>query len=413
MKKEVVIIGGGIIGLSTAYYLQKEGCKVSVIDKSDISYGASFVNAGYISPSHVIPLSAPGMVASGIKMMFNSASPFYLKPRFDIDLWRWAWAFNKSATAKHVAYAAPIIKDLTILSRELYQDIKNQHILDFQFEHKGLLMCYQTAKFENREAHLAEIAQGQGLEVKHIDKAELSKMEPELNAEGAYYFACDAHSTPGDFMQKMYHYLETKGVTFYTDETVMDFKYNQNIVQLVTTSKRSLTFDEIVIATGSWTPKLAKKLGVKLLIQAGKGYRINVHRKTGIKYPAILAERNTAVSPMEGFTRFGGTMEIAGINHKINPVRVKAIADAAKAFYPNLTINKDEMADADCGLRPVSPDGLPFIGRTKGFKNLCFAAGHAMMGWSQGPATGKLISEIITGKETSVNIDSFNPDRQF
>ncbi len=413
MNKEVVIIGAGIIGLSTAYYLQKEGCKVSVIDKSDISHGASFVNAGYISPSHVIPLSAPGMVASGIKMMFNPASPFYLKPRFNLNLWRWAWAFNKSATAKHVAYAAPIIKEFTLLSRDLYQDIKNQNIFDFQFEHKGLLMCYQTAQFENKEAHLAEIAQSQNLEVKHLDKATLAKMEPELNAEGAYYFTCDAHSTPDDFMQKMHLYLKAKGVTFYTDETVLDFKYKQNTVQSVITSKRTLSFDEIVIAAGSWTPKLAEKLDVKLLIQAGKGYRINVHRETGIKYPAILAERNTAVSPMQGFTRFGGTMEIAGINHKINPVRVKAIAAAVKAFYPNLTIKKDEMADADCGLRPVSPDGLPFIGRTKSYKNLCIASGHAMMGWSQGPATGKLISEIITDKKLSVKIDSFSPDRRF
>ena len=411
--KKVVIIGGGIVGLSTAYYLQQEDCEVIVIDKSDISAGASFVNAGYISPSHVIPLSAPGMVASGIRMMFNPASPFYLKPRFNADLWRWAWAFYKSATAKHVKEAAPIIKDLTVFSRELYQDMKDQSIFDFQFERKGLLMCYQTAKFEDKEAHLAEVAQGQGLEVKRLDKSELHKMEPELQAEGAYYFTCDAHSTPGDFMQKMHHYLESKGVIFYTDETVLDFDINSDSVKSLTTSKQTLTFDELVVATGSWTPLLAKKLGVKMLIQAGKGYRINVHRKTGINYPAILAERNTAVSPMEGFTRFGGTMEIAGINHNVNPLRVKAIADAAHAFYPNITINNNEMAEADSGLRPVSPDGLPFIGRTKYFKNVCFAAGHAMMGWSQGPATGKLVSEIISHKKTFLNMDGFSPDRKF
>jgi len=411
--KKVVIIGGGIVGLSTAYYLQQEDCEVIVIDKSDISAGASFVNAGYISPSHVIPLSAPGMVASGIRMMFNPASPFYLKPRFNADLWRWAWAFYKSATAKHVKEAAPIIKDLTVFSRELYQDMKDESIFDFQFERKGLLMCYQTAKFEDKESHLAEVAQGQGLEVKHLDKKVLAKMEPELHAEGAYYFTCDAHSTPGDFMQKMHRYLASKGVTFYTDETVLDFDINSDSVKSLTTSKQTLTFDELVVATGSWTPLLAKKLGVKMLIQAGKGYRINVHRKTGINYPAILAERNTAVSPMEGFTRFGGTMEIAGINHNVNPLRVKAIADAAHAFYPNITINNNEMEEADSGLRPVSPDGLPFIGRTKNFKNVCFAAGHAMMGWSQGPATGKLVSEIISHKKTSLNMDGFSPDRKF
>jgi len=411
--KKVIIIGGGIVGLSTAYYLQQESCEVIVIDKSDIKAGASFVNAGYISPSHVIPLAAPGMVASGIKMMFNPASPFYLKPRFDADLWRWAWAFNKSATAKHVKEVAPIIKDLTVFSRELYQEMKDQKIFDFQFERKGLLMCYQTSKFEDKEAHMAEVARAQGLKVTQITKGELQKMEPEINAEGAYYYTCDAHATPGDFMLKMHNYLKTKGVTFYTDETVLDFNFNADTVKTITTTKQTLSFDELVIATGSWTPILAKKLGIKMLIQAGKGYRINVHRKTGINYPAILAERNTAVTPMEGFTRFGGTMEIAGINHNINPVRVKAIADAANAFYPNVTINNDEMAEADSGLRPVSPDGLPFIGRTKNFKNLCFAAGHSMMGWSQGPATGKLVSELIIGKKISFNLDAFSPDRRF
>ncbi|MCF6213967.1 MAG: FAD-dependent oxidoreductase [Flavobacteriaceae bacterium] len=411
--KNIIIIGGGIIGLSTAYYLQQEGCKVSVIDKSNISKGASFVNAGYISPSHVIPLAAPGMVGTGLKMMLNTASPFYLKPRFDIDLWRWAWAFKKSATAKHVKKSAPIIKDLTIFSRELYQDMKNSQLFDFHYEQKGMLMCYQTAEFEDKEALIAEVAKAQGLEVKHIGKETLLKMEPELKAKGAFYYLCDAHTTPGDFMQKMHQYLASKGVAFYTNETVLDFNYSGSKIQSVSTSKRNLNFDELVIASGSWSPSLAKKLGIKLLVQAGKGYRINVHRPTGINYPAILAERNTAVSPMAGFTRFGGTMEISGINHNINFKRVKAIADAAKSFYPNITINKDEMRDADCGLRPLSPDGLPFIGRTKKFKNLCFATGHAMMGWSQGPATGKIISEIITDKKPTLKIEGFNPNRKF
>ncbi|MBL4939539.1 MAG: FAD-dependent oxidoreductase, partial [Lutibacter sp.] len=146
MKKEVVIIGGGIIGLSAAYYLLKEGHAVTVIDKSDITSGASFVNAGFISPSHIIPLAAPGMVAMGIKMMFNSASPFYLKPRLNLDLIKWAWSFNKSATAKHVREAAPIIKNFTEFSRELFEEMKGSMPFNFHFERKGLLMCYQTSK---------------------------------------------------------------------------------------------------------------------------------------------------------------------------------------------------------------------------------------------------------------------------
>jgi D-amino-acid dehydrogenase len=411
LKKEVVIIGGGIIGLCSAYYLQKEGHKVTVVEKSNLNSGASFVNAGFISPSHVVPLAAPGMVAMGARMMFDSASPFYLKPRLNVNLLKWAWAFNKSATVKHVKKAAPIIKELTVFSRELFQELKNNQLFDFHFEKKGLLMAYQTSKFEKKEAELAKIAKCQGLEVTHISKEKLKEMEPEIMAEGAYYYMCDAHTTPNEFMEKMILYLKSKGVIFYTNETVLNIKNNFNKAQSLTTNKRTLTFEELVVAAGAWTPVLVKKLGIKLLVEAGKGYRINVFRNTGIKYPAILAELNTAITPMDGFTRFGGTMEIAGINSKINKKRVQQIAENVKAFYPNVHINQEEQDKAACGLRPLSPDGLPFIGRSKYFKNVTIATGHAMMGWSQGPATGKLISEIITDNKTSINLTPFSVDR--
>ncbi|WP_457610357.1 NAD(P)/FAD-dependent oxidoreductase [Lutibacter sp.] len=411
MSKKVVIIGGGIIGLNSAYYLLKEGHEVTVVDQFDITSGASFVNAGYISPSHVTPLASPGMVVSGIKMMFNQASPFYLKPRFNIDLFKWAWNFNKSATTKHVKYAAPIIKDFTILSRDLFKEVKDSGIFNFQFERKGLLMSYQTPKFEDKEAHLADVARNQGLEVVHINKEKLKEMEPEMKAEGAFYYLDDAHTTPDDFMNKLHYYLKSKGVQFYTNEKVIDFKRNGQKITHLITEKQQLDFDELVVASGSWSPIVAKKMGIKLLVQAGKGYRINLHRKTGINYPAILAELNTAVSPMDGFTRFGGTMEIAGINATINKIRVQQIAKNATVFYPNIKITNEEIEDADYGLRPVSPDGLPFIGRAKLLKNVSFATGHAMMGWSQGQATGKLISEIISDKKTSLNLEPFSLER--
>ena len=411
MSKKIVIIGGGIIGLSTAYYLLKEGHEVTVVDQSDILSGASFVNAGYVSPSHLVPLSSPGMIASGIKMMFNQASPFYLKPRFDMELFKWAWNFNKSCTKKHVKYAAPVIKDLTVFSRDLFQEMKDNNIFNFQFERKGLLMSYQTPKFEDKEANLANIAKEHGLEVEYIDKAKLKEMEPEMEAAGAFYYLDDAHTTPDDFMKKIHQYLESNGVTFYTNEKVLGFKRDSNKITQLITDKQYLNFDELVVASGSWSPIVAKKLGVKMLVQAGKGYRINVKRETGINYPAILSERNTAVSPMDGFTRFGGTMEIAGINSKINKIRVKQIAKNAKAFYPNITISEKEISDAACGLRPVSPDGLPFIGRAKYLSNVCFGTGHAMMGLSQAHATGKLISEIISDKKTSLNLEPFAVER--
>ena len=167
------------------------------------------------------------------------------------------------------------------------------------------------------------------------------------------------------------------------------------------------------MAAGSWTPLLAEKLGINLLVQAGKGYRINVARETGITIPTILSETKVAVTPMNGFTRFAGTMEIGGINHNINPVRVKAIADAASNYYKGIQIKETEIKEATCGLRPCSPDGMPFIGRSSKCNNLTFATGHAMMGWGLGPVTGKMVSEIISDKKTSLNLNAFHPDRKF
>ena len=415
MSKEVVIIGGGIIGLCSAYYLHKEGCAVTIIDQSDMTKGASFVNAGYITPSHIIPLAAPGMITKGLKWMFDTASPFYVKPRLDKDFLQWAWAFKKSATALKVEKAIPIIKEINILGRTLYEEIKQSGDFNFHYERKGLLMLYKTDKAGEEEWEVGQRAIKEGLNVNHITAEEVKKMEPNaaIDCKGAVYFDSDAHMTPKEFMTEMVSYLKEKGVTFYTHEKVQDLAISKDAIKEVMTTKRKLKADEVLIAAGSWSPLLTRKLGVKIPIQAGKGYRINTERETGITIPALLVEAKVAVTPMNGFTRFAGTMELAGINDTINPKRVKAISKAVSNYYQGLSLTKEEEATADFGLRPCSPDGLPYIGRTHKYKNLIIASGHAMMGWSLGPPTGKLVSEIISDKKLSLDIKPFHPDRKF
>ena len=415
MSKEVVIIGGGIIGLCSAYYLQKEGCTVTIIDQSDMTKGASFVNAGYITPSHIIPLAAPGMIIKGLKWMFDTASPFYVKPRLDKDFLQWAWAFKKSATASKVEKAIPIFKEINILGRTLYEEIKQSGDFNFHYERKGLLMLYKTDKAGEEEWEVGQRAIKEGLNVNHITAEEVKKMEPDaaIDCKGAVYFDSDAHMTPKEFMAEMVSYLKEKGVTFYTHEKVQDLVISKDAIKEVMTTKRILKADEVLIAAGSWSPLLTRKLGVKIPIQAGKGYRINTERETGITIPALLVEAKVAVTPMNGLTRFAGTMELAGINDNINPKRVKAISKAVSNYYQGLSLTQEEEASADFGLRPCSPDGLPYIGRTHKYKNLIIASGHAMMGWSLGPPTGKLVSEIISDKKLSLDIKPFHPDRKF
>jgi D-amino-acid dehydrogenase len=415
MSKKVIIIGGGVIGLCSAYYLQKEGHQVIIIDKSNLNAGASYVNAGYLSPSHIVPLSAPGVMKKGLKWMFNSSSPLYIKPRLEVDFLKWVWAFNKSCNLKHVKKAIPIIKDISLLSQNLYDDIKRDEGFKFHYEKKGLLMLCQTEKLLQEEIKVAQLAKQEGLDAKEISLEELKRIEPHvnLNVKGATYYKCDSHITPTEFMEEMKTYLINAGVTFFINEKVEDLKVENKKIISIKTNKQVLKADEFVLASGSWSSLLSQKLGLKLLLQAGKGYSINTKQPTKITIPSILAEAKVAVTPMHGFTRFAGTMEIAGINHNINKVRVETILKAVTQFYPEIKVTSNEKNEVTSGLRPVSPDGLPYIGKSEKCKNLTIATGHAMMGLTMATATGKLISQIISNKKTSLKIDTFNPDRKY
>lgn len=415
MSRKVVIIGGGIIGLCSAYYLQEEGCEVTIIDKGNMDSGASHVNAGYITPSHFIPLATPGIISKGIKWMFNSASPFYVKPRLDLDFLKWSIAFKKSATKSKVENAIPVLKDINLLSRGLYEDLKQPEKFNFHLERKGILMCYKSDRIGEEEWIIGQRGIDEGFGVKNLTQKEVQELEPNagLNIKGAVYYDCDAHMTPNNFMNSMVSHLKTFGVSFFKNEEVKDIDVTKGRITRIITEKQSVIADEFVLAAGSWSPLIAKKLELNIPVQAGKGYCINVERKTNITIPAILCEAKVAVTPMDGFTRLAGTMELSGINKKINPKRVDAIATAAESYYDNLKITSEERAKAECGLRPCSPDGLPYIGKSSKCKNLTIATGHAMMGWSLGPATGKLVSEEVLDKPTSLNIKPFSPDRRF
>ena len=412
-KKEVIIVGGGIIGLATAYYLNLEGHDVSVIDQDKIKSGASHINSGYLTPSHIIPLAAPGMISKGFRWMFNNSSPFYIKPRFDLDLVNWGIKFMKSCTSEHVQKSMKSILDINLLSKKLFIEMQQSNAFDFHLESKGLLMAYKTSVAEREEAKAASWAKDLGIIVKQLSKEEILKIQPKVPMEvaGAFMYESDAHTTPELFMNNLKNHLMSRGVKFFLDTAVSSFQKKEKKIETLNTNKGIFKADEFVIATGAWTEGILKELGIKLSIQAGKGYSFDVQDITGLSIPAILSEAKVAVTPMSGYTRFGGTMEISGINSKINSRRVLSIVNAAKEYYPGIEIPLTSVDKARSGLRPLSTDGLPFIGRHSSFKNLVLASGHAMMGWSLGPATGKLLTELISGYDPSLDLKPYSPER--
>ena len=408
------IIGGGIIGLSSAYYLNKSGHKVTIIDQNDLKDGCSFGNAGMIVPSHFIPLATPGMISKGIRWMFSSTSPFYVRPRLSGELIKWGYLFYKHSTKEHVKRSIPALKEISLLSKAMYQQLARELPFDFGYSERGLMMLYQSAETEKEETETAHLANKIGIEAHVLSPTEVQKLEPDVkvNVRGGVYFPGDAHVTPQLLVNQLILYLKDVGVEFKTNKQVIDFVVEGNSIKVVRTDNGDITFDEVIIATGSWSGQTAAKLGISIPMQAGKGYSFTLQNvERNIRIPSIFLEARVAITPMGNALRFGGTMEISGVDHTINMNRVKGIVDSIPKYYPDMKVLMPEKENVWHGLRPCSPDGLPYIGRSKRVKNLVFATGHSMMGLSLGPGTGKLVSEIINQEKTSIGMSPFEPER--
>lgn len=411
----VAIIGSGIIGLSCACYCARRGLAVTVIDRLPAQHdGCSFGNAGMIVPSHFVPLAAPGMVALGLKWMANPESPFYIQPRLDRDLLDWGWKFWRASTAERVQAAAPVLRDLHFASRAEYEAWAAQPGVDFGLVQRGLLMLCRTARALEEEAHYAERARQLGVPAEVLDARETAARDPgaTLDVIGSVLFPKDCHLSPARFMAALREESEQRGVRFLWDSEVTRVQRDGSRIRAVSTTRGEVEADEFVIAGGAWSTGLASSLGLQIPMQAGKGYSLTLTQPRQLpELCSILTEARVAVTPMGSTLRFGGTMEMAGLNEDINAVRVRGIVKAAVQYFP-------EFQEADFagiapwrGLRPCSPDGMPYLGRTRRFENLILATGHAMMGLSLGPITGKIVAELAVRASAPFDLTLLSPDR--
>ena len=479
-SKSIVIIGGGVIGLSTACYCARRGHRVMLVDRNpEQRDGCSFGNAGMVVPSHFVPLAAPGMVALGLKWMWNPESPFYIKPRLSPELMSWAWKFMRAANSKHVERSAPLIRDLSFASRACFEEmaeewgvaagvspavepgvppggtsVRNSKGLgnsrpgpgggtppstaggtpaatDFGLVKKGLVMLCKTQESLDHEAAYAKQANELGVPAEVLDAKGLAKLDPDVTMDvvGGVYFPKDCHLSPDRFMRVLLNECKRLGVIFSWGNEVQSIRASRGRIEFVHTANpvyelseedeiasviavRGAGADEFVLCGGSWSPNLARDLGLKLPMQAGKGYSLTLNKPRELpQICSIFTEARVAVTPMGNTLRFGGTMEIAGLNEDINPVRVQGIIKSVPKYYPKFTPDDFAGIQPWSGLRPCSPDGLPYLGRTAKFSNLSIATGHAMMGLSLGPITGKLMAEILSGEKPSIAIDALDPDR--
>jgi D-amino-acid dehydrogenase len=413
---KATIIGGGIIGLSSAFYLQKAGWEVTVLDRGDFNDNCSYGNCGYICPSHFIPLATPGIVKQGLKWMWNSKSPFYVQPRPDWNLISWGIKFIRSATRKHVETAAVPLRDIAILSKREYESWLAIPGFDFAYQRKGLLEIFQTDAGAAHAVHTVERAHELGLhDTKLLGKDELQAMEPQtrVNGTGAILFNCDAHCFPNKLMGTLIQYLKQQGVKLESNQEAVKFEKINGRITKVITLNNMYEADEIIVATGSWGRETARLLDTKIPLMPGRGYSVTLEDSPyKLNYPAVLLEGRAAVTPMDGNKiRFGGTMEIT--SHKTPPRmnRVQGVLDAVRRFYPDFDVPMPAKEKIWYGYRPCSADGLPYIGRIKKYPNVTVATGHSMLGLSLGAGSGKLVSEIVNNQATSMDIKPFLVER--
>lgn len=414
-SKSVVVIGGGVVGLCTAYYAAQRGHRVTVLERGGPDHDCcSLGNAGMIVPSHIVPLAAPGMIGLGLRLMRNPEGPFAIQPRLDRDLLDWCWKFYRACNAEHVRRAAPLLRDLSLASRRCYEEFAALWDNDFGLVQKGLLMLCKTERTLEEESRLAAMAQQLGLQAAVLTPAQTAQLDPNIRMDitGAVYFPQDSYLSPPRFMARLTRALEESGIPIAWGSEVTGWRTSGERITAVRTTGGDYRADEYVVAAGSWSPKLVHALGIKLPLQAGKGYSVTIpDAKQMPSLCSILVEARVAVTPMGSSLRFAGTMEILGLDLSINRSRVDGMFKSIPQYFPEFAPDDFQGVPVWSGLRPCSPDGLPYIGRAGRYRNLCIATGHAMMGLNLGPITGKLIAELISHERPSIRLNALSPAR--
>lgn len=419
MKQEgsIHIIGGGVIGLCSAYYLERAGYNVTVIDANNIQDGTSFGNAGLIVPSHFIPLAAPGVISKGMRWMFNPKSPFYIRPRMSLDLLKWLWHFYKSCTQQHVDETKAFLRDYNLLSKKCYAEMAEELGLSkVDYRTNGLLVLCRSQKVFEEEVKTAEIGEGLGLDVEIVNPQGIEELNNGLSTDaiGGVYYRDDASIHSNRFMQALLQKLQASGVQFVFNTKIQDIKMHGAVINgLVTSDNEIIQVEKVVLAGGVWSTKLLKKMGVPMLMQDGKGYSITLKNPINKPtIPTILSEAKVAITPMHDDLRITGTLEISNLSASINRKRVQGFLEAVPRYYPDLSPDiRPAIENIWTGFRPCTPDGLPYMEKSIGAQNLVVATGHAMMGMSLGPASGYLVSQITNNEIPSIPVDKMKINR--
>lgn len=410
-QPDILVVGGGVIGVCAAFYLAGEGRRVTLVERDTICSGSSYGNAGLIAADHALPMASPGALSQGIRYLLDPASPFHIKPRLDLDLLRWLWGFRAACRPEAMRRAIPALLELGQASLDLFAALDAAG-LDFAFAHQGRIFLYRSESGLEKGLKEAQLLEEYGVKSQVLDAAEVRARVPAVagGISGGIYYGGYAHCDPYRFVREMARACRERGVTLLEHTGAGGFKREGHRITAVRTAAGDFTPGQVVLAAGAWSPRLGHQLGLRLPVQAAKGYSITARRPAHCPdLPLALGEAKVAVTPMGEWLRFSSTLELAGFDETINMRRVAATRRALHEYLDGLGM-LDEVETWQ-GLRPTTPDTLPLIGRSARIENLIVATGHGMLGLTQGPITGQIVAQLAAGEAPAIDLTPYRVER--
>ena len=409
--RDVVVIGGGVVGVASAVELARRGATVTVVERDLVGQGCSYGNAGWLTPSQAFPLANPAMLLKSFKWMLDPESPLYIQPRLDPAFLRWLVEFLLSSRKAKFERGATALLELCKVSTDLWAEVAKRSTVDFGFQRHGLLAVYEKPGSMESAKGMIDMLGKAGIPSERWTADEVRAKEPAIIGKtvGGYFYPDDAHCEPYQAVRALRAEAESLGVTFLEHTEVFEISSDGGPRRLKTT-RGTMTADQLVVATGPWSEALGKMLGFRLPVIGAKGYSLvlppaNPHPQRSI----YLIERKVAVNPHRDSLRIAGTLELVRNDFSINTRRVDVIVRGTKAM---LNIGEAPVArEIWRGLRPCTPDGMPAIGRARGRGDVWLATGHQMTGLKTATGTGLLLAQLMAGATPRFDPIPFRADR--
>jgi D-amino-acid dehydrogenase len=406
-REDILVVGGGPVGACCALELARAGASVTLLEKEPEicpPESGAHANCGLLVPSDATPLAAPGVLGQGLRWMLDSSSPFYIAPRPSPALARWLWMFRAACAADRARASAPVLRALHLMSARLHDELAAERGVEWRYHHGGELQVYETASGLAAADEEAEQARAMGARVDEVTAGEARRMFPGLRCElaGAHFFPEDGHLDPMLFTRAATRMAEEAGARVVTGAEALSLEPAPQGVHALTT-RGAFTGTQVVLAAGAWTPFLMRGLGLRLPVEPAKGYSVDVDRPADFPdMPLYLGDAHVVLTPLGDALRMGSTLELSGWDMRVRPKRVAYLraggerAIGVPADGPVRQIWR--------GPRPVTPDGLPVIGRVPGRDRVILATGHCMLGLSLAPATGRLVTQVASGARPDVDL---------